>query len=330
MRRLFFVLLCTFLSLPAQASYFSNIYFFGDSLTDVGNVHNLSGIPAESLPYDDAGRASNGPIFADYLAQGLGFTATPSTSGGNNYAFGGARTRYQLFGAPFMGILDQINAFTGLSGSADSQALYVVWGGSNNLQDLIVGKKVDALGNPIPDLFSTVADLISGIQSLYNDGARTFLVPNVPDLGLTPRVSEYGSQAVFIANLLSLQFNELLGLALTELDKTLADIEIIAFDTYGALNDIVANPGDYGLTDTTHRCYTGDDLKFTGGGSVCSTPESYLFWDGIHPTTTVHAILGAEMLAAVPEPGTMMLIATALLALGMVTRRPTRGRTKHA
>ena len=333
MRRLLFVLLFALVSLSANASYFSNIYFFGDSLTDVGNVHNLSSSPSVSFPYDEAGRASNGPIYADYLAQGLGFSATPSTTGGNNYAFGGARTRYQLFGPPFLGILDQINTFTGIPGSADSQALYVVWGGSNNLQDLIIGKKVDALGNPIPNLFSTVTDLISGIQSLYDDGARTFLVPNAPDLGLTPRISEYGSQAVFIANLLSLQFNELLSLALTELDETLADIEIIAFDTFGALNDIVANPADYGLTDTTHRCYTGDDLTFTGGGTVCSTPESYLFWDEIHPTTTAHAIIGREMLAAIPEPGSMLLIAIALLTMGLVSKAPTvstRIRSRHS
>lgn len=317
MRRLLFVLLFAVSSLHAHATPFSNIYFFGDSLTDVGNVYNLSGIPP--VPYV-AGRASNGPTYADTLTQGLGFLATPSTAGGNNYAFGGARTRYQLFGPPFMGILDQINAFTGLPGNADAQALYVVWGGSNNLQDLIAGKTVDVLGNPIPGLFATVADLISGIQSLYDDGARTFLVPNLPDLGLTPRVREYGDSAQFFANLLSVQFNDLYSLALAQLDQSLGDIEIIAFDTFGALNDIVANPADFGLTDITHRCYTGDDLKFTGGGTVCAASDSYLFWDGIHPTSAVHGILGTQMLAAVPEPGSMQLVALALLAMIVVSR----------
>lgn len=323
MRRLLFVLLFALASLHAHATPFSNVYFFGDSLTDVGNVHNLAGLP--HAPYD-GGRASNGPIYADYLAQGLGFAATPSTAGGNNYAFGGARTRYQLLGPQFMGILDQISAFTARPGSADSHALYVVWGGSNNLQDLIVGKTVDVLGHPIPDLSATVADLISGIQSLYDDGARTFLVPNAPDLGLTPRVREYGAQATYFAHLLSIQFNNLYSQALAQLDHSLSDIRIITFDAFGALNDIVANPADYGMTDTNHRCYTGDDLTFTGGGTVCGTPESYVFWDGVHPTSATHAIIGQQMLAQLPEPGSMLLVALALLAMAAVPLRKSVGR----
>ena len=122
---------------PAHAGDFSNVYFFGDSLTDTGNVMNVyaatphpSGAPATipGAPYDPGGRASNGLIYADVLAAGLGFTSTTSTLGGTNYAYGGARTRYQIFGPPFLGIADQVAQYRALPGPADAHSLYVVWG----------------------------------------------------------------------------------------------------------------------------------------------------------------------------------------------------------
>lgn len=328
------ILCANSLSALALPSY-SGIYFFGDSLTDVGNVQNLyaavphpPGAPAviPGPPYDANGRASNGPIYADTLAQGLGFSATPSTTvpgGGNDYAFGGARTRYQIFGAPFQGILDQVAAFRAQPGGADGSALYVVWGGSNNLQDIIQGKTADVLGNPIPNLGQTVGDIASAILGLYAEGGRTFLIPNAPDLSLTPRIRAFGAVAQGIAHNLSVAFNAALSLALDQLESAYSGLDIIPFDTFGLLNEVVANKAAFGIDNTTDRCYTGDDTNFTGPlpGQVCGTPESYLFWDGIHPTSTVHTVLGQAMLAALPEPATLALFSIALLAAGALGRR---------
>src|SRR5205085_753325 len=119
----------------ALAQPYSGIYFFGDSLTDTGNVTTVyasiphpPGAPAvvPGPPYDPQGRASNGPLYADVLAAGLGFSALASARGGSNYAFGGARTRYQLFGPPFLGINDEVAAYRARPGGADPNALYVL------------------------------------------------------------------------------------------------------------------------------------------------------------------------------------------------------------
>ena len=336
MRHLLTALLLLANTLPAFALPYSNIYVFGDSLSDVGNVQNVystlphpPGAPASipGAPYDSAGRASNGPIYIDTLAQGLGFQATPSSSGGNDYAFGGARTRYQVFGPPFMGILDQVAAFRAAPGSADPGSLYVFWGGANNLQDIILGKTQDVLGNPVPGLGATINDLMSGILGLYAEGARSILVPNAPDLALVPRVREFGPQAQAGAHQLSLAFNAALSLALGQLEAAHSDLDIIPFDTYASLNRIIAAPASYAIANTTNRCYTGDDVTFSGGGTVCAAPNSYLFWDGIHPTSQVHGILGREMLGAlgIPEPASLLLVAIALLAAGMTRRRKAAG-----
>ena len=315
----------------AHASAYSGIYFFGDSLTDVGNVTatyatlpHPPGSPAviPGSPYFN-GRASNGPLYADVLAAGLGFTATPSALGGNDYAFGGARTRYQLFGSPYLGIVDQVATFRALPGPADPGALYVLFAGANNVQDILSGRTIDALGNPVPGIGGTLGDIATMLAGLYAEGARNILVPNVPNIGRVPRVADAGPAAVAGGTALSQAFDAGLVNLLDGFVLSHPDAHLFRFDTYAALEDIVANAATYGLTDLTHRCYTGDDLGFTGGGTVCANPENYLFWDGIHPTATVHAILGREMLAVlgVPEPAPLVLFAIGALALVAQRRR---------
>lgn len=322
----------------AAALPFSDVFFFGDSLTDTGNVTEVyatvphpPGAPATipGPPYDPQGRASNGLLYADVLADGLGFSALASERGGNNYAFGGARTRYQLFGHPaFLGILDQVASYRAQPGAADPNALYVLWGGSNNLQDIFLGKTVDPFGNPIPGLGATLGDIGAALGGLYAEGARHLLVPNVANLGRVPRVRELGGPpAQAAATGLVLAYNAGLDQVLDAFEASHPDAHLIRFDSFAALEGIVANAAAHGLTNLTDRCYTGDDLGFTGGGTVCADPDQYLFWDGIHPTAATHRLLGQAMLTAVPEPSSVALMAAGLLLLLLAAagRRRRRG-----
>src|SRR5688572_16631004 len=239
MRTAFAALLAVLAASPAFALPYTGIYIFGDSLTDTGNVQELyatlpkpPGAPAvvPGPPYDPEGRASNGIVYADVLAAGLGLTATASRRGGDNFAYGGARTRYQRpFGPPFPGILEQVDEFIARPGPADSTALYVVWGGSNNLQDILQGRTTDLLGNPIPNIPQTLGDIASIIQALYAEGARTLLVPNVANLARVPRVRELGTAAQAGATFVSLAYNQGLDNVLDTLDSTFADLAIIRF-----------------------------------------------------------------------------------------------------
>src|SRR5215210_5707714 len=71
---------------------FSNLVVFGDSLSDIGNIAQAPFINTPG-PYYWSGRFSNGPVYAETLATGLGLPAlVNSASGGNDFAFGGAQT----------------------------------------------------------------------------------------------------------------------------------------------------------------------------------------------------------------------------------------------
>jgi phospholipase/lecithinase/hemolysin len=56
--------------------------------------------------------------------------------------------------------------------------------------------------------------------------------------------------------------------------------------------DLVANPGAAGLENVTDACLTPDTAPF-----VCRTPDRYLYWDGVHPTAAVHALVAGAVAA---------------------------------
>ena len=116
---------------PAFAQ-FSNIYSFGDSLSDAGSF-----VPV--LPPGTGLFTTNpGPIWTQVLAQRYGLTAIPADQGGTDYAQGGARVT-DLPGVPdspptgtATPIATQVSQLLA-HGPLDGNALYTVWGGANDI-----------------------------------------------------------------------------------------------------------------------------------------------------------------------------------------------------
>src|SRR5574339_77570 len=105
MRRLAHVLLvCWTLGAAPEAaaglSQLTNLFVFGDSLSDGGNsgltTQQYTGNPAAVFPPPPYfnGQYSNGPVAAQYLwnLANPGLSFGPSLAGGTNYAIGGATT----------------------------------------------------------------------------------------------------------------------------------------------------------------------------------------------------------------------------------------------
>lgn len=314
-----------FVTTLASAVPFSNLYVFGDSLSDQGNVSLISGGTVPPPEYTDgsiSGRFTNGRNYIDYLAQDLGLTVTPSLLGGANYAYGGARTSYHVMPTPAaLSVLQQRDAYlTGLGGSsADASALYIVWAGANNLADILVKLATIPGYSPSADMTSAVGDIANVVTSLVVAGAHSIVVPNIPDLGLVPKVTGGGPPNAGASYLTSL-FNQGLSTALNQIDSLFPAIDLIRVDTFSLLDAVYMNPAAYGLTNVSAGCYS---LYVEPGGTTCANPDQYLFWDALHPTTAMHQILADGFLHAVPEPGTLLLVGLGLLSLA-------RGRAQRA
>ncbi len=323
--RIGFALLLSLCSAIAGAVPYSDLYVFGDSLSDQGNVSLLTGGAAPPPEYTDGstyGRFTNGRNYIDYLAQDLGLSVTPSLLGGTNYAYGGARTSYQVWPIPgAQTLLQQRDAYLASlgGGSANASALYVVWAGANNLADILTQLAANPGYDPSADLAGAVGDLASVVTSLVVAGAHSIVVPNIPDLGLVPAVTGGGAPNPGASYLTGI-FNQALSTALDQIDALFPAVDLIRIDTFSLLDAVYMNPAAYGLTNVSTGCYS---LYALPGGTTCANPQEYLFWDAMHPTTATHRILADTFLHAVPEPATLLLVGVGLLPLA-------RGRGRRA
>jgi phospholipase/lecithinase/hemolysin len=317
---------------PAHAGPYSSLVVFGDSLSDIGNDYAITGGGAPTAAYytDGAGtvgRFSNGKNYVDHLASSLGLTLLPSQRGGTDYAYGGARTTYVSGGLSAYGALgfnQQVGAYLGSHASADPHGLYLLWIGSNDLTDAI-GRAATgdsaAIGTAMSTTLQGIGNAISGLAA---HGAQHFLIPNVPDLSLTPGVREFDNPALSVlAQTVSQTFNERLGDLLAQ--PALGALDIRTLDVYAAQTAITLDPAHYGFSDVTSACFSGDvdgSPRGSSAVSVCANPGSHMYWDYEHPTAALHAVLGELALAsAVPEPATWAIFGIGLALLGAAGRR---------
>jgi phospholipase/lecithinase/hemolysin len=329
---------------PAKAGPFDAIYAFGDSLSDVGNILALSspplgqqlGIPVMPVaPYVN-GQFSNGNVWLQTLAAqaGLG-PLTASLAGGTNYAYGGAETGTtavhdgnltDLYGSG--GQIDQYKATHAVS---DPNALYTIWIGSNDVFSIASASNATLQAQAG---VQAVSNIDKAIAALAATGAKNFLVVTVPDLGKTPGALAQGAAAAGFASQAALSFNSALvggypafGIPSLANIATAGGLSIKVLDTYALIDATVANPFAFGLTNVTDACFTGSTSGGPASGTLCGTnaaeQNKYLFWDQLHPTAGVHALIGQDAAAvlAVPEPATEALMLFGLVAIGVAARQ---------
>jgi outer membrane lipase/esterase len=297
-----------FCGVPAHAGTYSHIYFFGDSVSDGGNVALAIGYPngvsqvvsgnsyIPDYPYFPSGRFSNGPVWAEVFAGMYGLSAAPSLAGGTDFAFAGARTAGPNVPAPTL--TTQVGMFLGgTGGTAAASALYVIAEVGNDARDALAAI---SLGADVGQTFAAAASAYASnlghlVDTLRGAGATQFLVFDNVNLGVVPAVTAMGSGAASLATALTATMN----LALNQ--RLAGEAGVTVFDTFSFLTGVVQNPGAYGFSNATDACGAV-------AGADCST---YVFWDGLHPTAAMHRLIATS----VPEPQTPVLFAFGLACL---------------
>jgi phospholipase/lecithinase/hemolysin len=334
----------------SAATAYSGVTFFGDSLSDTGNVLSLTTAfappPFPNFP-GAPGRFSDGPVWVEHLAADLGFASASlpanllftgsavvpiGAQGGQNFAFGGASTGLGGSAGATTGLLGQWIAWNGgtvPSRAADPDALYVLLAGANDMRDLRSG------GAGALSPAAAAANIVNIMGSLAQAGARHFLIGNLPDLGASPEAAALGRIAESTA--VTLAFNASLGAALDLLDAGFlasfgVDLDIVELDLFALLQSVVfdatANGGaSFGITNISTPCIVpGVSGAYYMAGSTAVGCDTALFSDMLHPSSAAHRLLGDAALAAlnasaVPEPATLSLLALALCVVITTTRR---------
>ena len=289
-------------ALPAAAHDhpFTQTVFFGDSLTDAGYFRPL--LPPEVQAVTGQFTTNPGLVWSQWLADFYGTAARPQGNGqtGTNFAAGGARNGVDVTGALGFtpSLATQAAGYLAANGGrADPNALYTVWGGANDL--------FAAAGDPAnaPAIIGGAVQAQVGIVgSLQAAGARYVLVPNIPDLGLTPSFLAQGPGAAAQGTLLATTYNQALF-------GTLAanGLSVIPVDTFAFLREVVADPGLFGIVNTTG---TACMPQITAQSLTCNptslvspdAPHTYLFADGVHPASGAHRALADLAVGMIEGP----------------------------
>ena len=302
-----------FLGAGARAQDYTSVVVIGDSLSDTGNdaavsraKYTVAGqLPGPFTGYTD-GRFTDGPdtqpaarsytgVWVEQLAAKL--TAKPpilnSLAGGTNYAYGFAFTGNgttdftfgpaNAFDFTINNMGKQLSDYLATNPTITNKTLFIVWGGANDLDH----------ATSASDIITAATNEVAIVQALISAGATDFIVPNLPPLGLIPRNN--GSPTTSAeANGASLAFDEALaeglgGLLTSNPGKTL---NIYPLDTFTLFNTIVGPPLYTGFTDVTDMSQN----------NLTVNPDTYLFWDSLHPTTYGHSILASTALTLLGPP----------------------------
>ncbi len=300
----------------AHAIKFTGVFVFGDSLSDAGYYRPFLaaiGLPPASVSTLGRFTTNPGPVWSELIATNYGGNPSPSNAGGGIYAQGGARAQGASASTPpnfaQRPVGTQIDEYFARSGgTADPAALYAVWAGANDIFQNFVGITGGTV-NPATVINTAVGTEIAQIARLQAAGARYVLVFNLPDLGVTPQfspaaISAAGSAA---ATALSVNYN-------AALFAGLAGRKVIPVDAFALFNDVRANAAAFGFTNTTGVACNPTPpagLIACGPGNLvnANAPSTFLFADGVHPTTGSHAIVADFVKSLIDGPNAYSTLA---------------------
>ncbi len=250
----------------AQAMPYSQFIVFGDSLSDSGQFPDAGSPLAGVLPTGGA-RFTNrtGPTYqhnnSEYyaevstqrLASLLGLQALPSTPSlpqaltgnpdGTNYAVAGYQTANILSSVTTISV-NPINPF-GLGPltrngylidvpRVDANALFYINGGGNDVRDGVIFDQASAA--------ASAGNLVAAVAALQAAGARTIIVSDLPDVGLTSESAMLGGGTAATRSTATALFNQELSTQLSALGGN-----VIRLNLRGLLAEVQDDLASFGF-----------------------------------------------------------------------------------
>ena len=296
----------------AWGQTFSNIAVFGDSLSDSGNLGRLL-----NLPMGSSFTTNPDPVAAEVIAQAFDAALVNSLGGGSNYAWGGAcmNPDTPCSAAAVPTVTEQVDRYLSSrpDGLADPDALYLVWGGANDIGDsfahFLTTNPLMAQRLTSQAVLAAAAVNIEQLRRLQDVGARHILAFNIFDISLSPFAAGIPEFARVTLSGLTNAYNDALDAGI----RARAD-GIIPINVYSLAGEVFETPRRYGFTDVTGTaCGEADapsPVSVTCGPAGSDYPvidksgdeRNYLFADHSHPSGGAHELIGSMVISTLAAP----------------------------
>jgi hypothetical protein len=273
------------------------LYCFGFSWTDTQGLY-MNGQPdfVNGNPDYWQNRASNGPMWPEFLSTNLGLTYMRS----KNLARGAATTADTL-----------TQSFSIAAVPNPAPNLYVVWVAAGDFLNEVGTTSDTAWNGMIIDVLNTSSNIL---QRLYAKGARSVLVQNCLDLSLAPKViRQLGPNTNELAKLKqrTALYNSLLQDMVLHIQEVNPDLRLCVVDIFSHENEVHTNSAAYGFTKVFPDALSDNEGTFTGPGA------DYMFWDGLHGTSKFQQLVakwtGEALTNTVPETVQVQLKSNGLM-----------------
>ncbi len=267
---------------------------FGDSLTDDSNDFRYI---STLMRYDAAPGAywnrtfTNGLVWADWVA---GFKTYSTVGTGlnipfENYAWGGAFSTGKRNGM-VPSLADQVDSY--LDYIDNNKSLNLAADIPTTLYSLLVGGNDFVYTNHSPELVA--AQVAEQMTKLIARGARYFIIPTFPNIGIAPFAKTKG-----IGKKLTLDAQAYNNWLNKDINFNTNTIHIIRPDFAGYVMQLTSSQAlNYYHFDISKACMMRGYFKI-GPGHVCADPIHTLFWDGLHPNSTLACVIGQQTTDAI-------------------------------
>ncbi|XP_022150739.1 GDSL esterase/lipase At1g54790-like [Momordica charantia] len=350
----FFFLLCVPIARSSHSSP-AAVFNFGDSNSDTGCLVD-AGIETVHPPYGylffgkPSGRYCDGRLVIDFLMDAMAMPfltpyldsiGLPNFRKGCNYAAAGSTVLPPTFTSvsPFS-LNIQVNQFLHfkarvlelraakggkkfdkyLPAEDDfKKGLYMFNIGQNDLNRAFYNQTLDQV---IPFIPSILAEFETGVQRVYEQGARNFWIHNTGPLGcLAQNLVRFGTDpskldefgCISSHNQAAKLFNLQLHALSKQLQARYTDASVTYVDVHTIKLNLIANYSQLGFEQPIMACcgYGGPPFNFdntfrcgstkTVNGTVvtvgrCNDSSKYVSWDGIHYSEAANKYVSSQIL----------------------------------